>query len=364
MSGVLPTKDQPQKPGGAQQAGEQTDRYLRRRRHGAGQGVGQQKQDRAGQQRAGDQSAMVRSQPQAHQVRHHQADKADDSADGHRGGHQHRTAQQQPALQHLHVDPKIVRLFIAKLQQIEAGRHPPHRQRRRDNQGRGHQQRRPFGLAQTAHSPQRQLAQLGVIAQPGQDADQRAAQRVDGDPHQQQARQRTFLRPTEDENHHHHRQAANKRRQHRHIQGDQPRSGEREHQPAGHRQRGAAADAQQARVGKRVAKQPLHHAAGEGQRRAHQQGQQHPRQTDGQPDMAQHVIPGRQQVDQRQAHGAEGGGKQRQGDQQQRHQQQTASEGRAHQGNCSALFRSAIIACGVRGPKPSRAISSIVSSCL
>jgi hypothetical protein len=44
--------------------------------------------------------------------------------------------------------------------------------------------------------------------------------------------------------------------------------------------------------------------------------------------------------------------------------QQMANEGRAHQGNCSAFFRSSRIACGVRGPKPSRAISSIASSCL
>jgi hypothetical protein len=69
----------------------------------------------------------------------------------------------------------------------------------------------------------------------------------------------------------------------------------------------------------RVAKQPLHHAAGERQRGADQQRQQHSRQTNGQPDVSQDLIAGGQQAGQRQTHGAQGRGEQRQDNQQQRH---------------------------------------------
>ena len=52
-------------------------------------------------------------------VWHHKANKADDTADGHRGGHQQGAAQQQEPLHNGHLHPEVVRLFLAKLQQVE-----------------------------------------------------------------------------------------------------------------------------------------------------------------------------------------------------------------------------------------------------
>ncbi len=81
-------------------------------------------------------------------------------------------------------------------------------------------------------------------------------------------------------------QRPKKCRQHRGVEHHQRGQREREHHPQGDGQRRTAADPEQARVGKRIAEQPLHDAAGERQRPANHQRQQHAGQTDGEPDLA------------------------------------------------------------------------------
>ena len=128
---------------------------------------------------------MVGPQPHTHQVWDHKANKANHAADGHRRSDQQGAAQQQDPLYPGNIHPEIVRLFITQLQQIEWASQPPDNQNRRHHQ-RGHRkQGGPLRLPEAAHSPERKLAKLRIVAKPGKETDGRAAQGVDGDPHQQ-----------------------------------------------------------------------------------------------------------------------------------------------------------------------------------
>ncbi len=340
--------------------------YLRRRRHGAARvSASRSKWDRAGPAASRGSVRDGLSQPQAHQVRN-SADKADDPLMRHRDAFTSTALHcaQQPALQRLHADPKIVPSSPKRSRLRRDAIH--HTASAADNQGRGPlSKRRPFGLAQTAHSPQRQLAQLGVIAQPDRtptSALHKALMAIP--PAAGGAAQRTLLRPTEDEksppspplpiN------AAS-------IGIYRAISPSVENGSTSQLATASAPLLMPSRPGSaRVAKQPRHHAAGERASAAlHRWWGQHPRQTDGQPDMARYVIPGRQQVDQRQSAWRRGWWQQRQ----ETSSSVISSKRRARAGRIRAtapLCFAARLSPAVRPGRPVRRghASSIVSSCL
>ena len=119
-------------------------------------------------------------------------------------------------------------------------------------------QQRPVGARQAAHVPESQVAQLGVVGHESQQPDQAEGDRRDGHAGQQQARHARHA-PAHRIGAQRGQQAAGEGRR----RGD-PEAAGRQHDGADRAQRAAGGDADQARLGQRIAEQRLHGGAGHG----------------------------------------------------------------------------------------------------
>ena len=174
------------------------------------------------------------------------------------------------------------RLEFTQQQRVECTplpqQHPHQHQRPRHQPG----QHGPVGSGQTAQIPEGQAAQLHVVGQVGEDADERPPKGVDGDAGQQDAR-RPRDSPPQQPGSQCGQQAADKggARQHQRLLVISQNDGTDRADGTAHR------DADQARLGQRVAKKCLHDGARHGQGRPRQHAQQEARQAN----IQQHAFP-------------------------------------------------------------------------
>ena len=92
--------------------------------HGAGQEIGADDEPGAGQERGRQQPAMDRSQQEAHEVRHDEADEADDTTHRDRAAGEDRRAPEHGPLRPLDVDPERGGHLLAFEQQVQVAREP------------------------------------------------------------------------------------------------------------------------------------------------------------------------------------------------------------------------------------------------
>ncbi|MNX12493.1 hypothetical protein D3C86_422740 [compost metagenome] len=277
---------------------------------------------------------MIRTDQQAHQVRHHQTDEADQARRRYGGTDAQRCAQHQFEFDPLDVKTQVTRFRFAqqhRIQRRRATRQPQRHAHRHDQQW---PQARVAGAVEAAQVPEGQGAQRGVIGQIGEQTDpgtghgrhRHARQQHGGD---------VGLAVAAAEAIHHRRndQATNegadrqqirldgRRQTAQHAAADDGESGT-ERRTAGH--------ADQTRVRQRVAKQPLHRHARESQYRTDRDAKQATRQADLTEDQfrllrvatvnrqTEQTQSGQQGIAQRQADRPEG-----QGQPEHQHQQQT-----------------------------------------
>ena len=215
-------------------------------------------------------------------MRHDQAHETDDAGDGHQRPHQQRHQQDEPCAQTLQLKAQVQRLTFTQQQRIECTPLPQQRPHQRQRPGRQPGENGPVRGGQTAQVPEGQAAQLHVVGQVGEDADERAPKGIDGDAGQQDTCRPRCPSPQQPGSQCG-QQTADKgsARQHQRLLVISQNDGTNRADGPAHR------DADQARLGQRVAKKRLHDGTSHGQRRPCQHAQQDARQANVQ----QHAFP-------------------------------------------------------------------------
>ncbi len=261
------------------------DLAISRGDNGASQRVGHQQQGRTQQSGGRNQQAVVRPDGEADHMRYDQAHEADDPARCYRSADRKGDTDGHVAFQLFTIDTEIARFILAEQQDIQFLGIPNQQQRCRQDERGGHTECGPEGRAEATHGPERQGAQLGIVAQIGQEAGSGSAQRVDGNTGQQHIGDgKGFHLSGQPKNQQTGQQPADKGGDTQPVQAQRTRqrSGPDDHDRNG--QGRAAGNADQAGVGQRVAEQALQGRTGNGQGRADNAGQQHTRQPDGEED--------------------------------------------------------------------------------
>ncbi len=124
---------------------------------------------------------MVGPRQQPHHVRHDNADEADDAGDGHGSAHRSRGRHDDCALGPFDVDAEVEGLRLAEQEAVEAADQPRRRDHDKDREREHREDLRPVRAAEAAHHPERQIAQLAIVAGIGDEAGQRGSERADGD---------------------------------------------------------------------------------------------------------------------------------------------------------------------------------------
>ena len=234
---------------------------------------------------AGSYHAVVRPGEQPHQMRDDDADEADHAGHGHGGADAGSRRDDDQALGGFHVDAEVEGLRLAQQQAVERAHQPRQHQAGQQREGQDRHHFRPAGAGQAAEHPQREVAQLAVVAGKGDEPRERAAEGAERNAGKQQCAGRQLALPADDR----HQQGGGGESAAEGGEGqrvDAERPGPRGGQPVAQRdrrhgcQRGSRGDADQARIGQRIAEHALHHGAGDSQRRADEGTEQQPRQAD------------------------------------------------------------------------------------
>ncbi len=211
--------------------------------------------------------------------------KPDHAGDRHRGTHGRRRRQGDQALHTLDVDAEMEGLGLAEQQAVEG---PGQRRQHEGDDQRERRHRQHLGPAragQAAQHPQREVAQLAVVAGEGDEARQRGCEGAERDAGQQQRAGGELALAR----HQQHQgggggKAAAEGGDGQRIDAERlgPGRGKAVAQRDGRhrRQRRAGGDADQPGIGKRIAEHALHHRARDGERGAHECAEQQARQAD------------------------------------------------------------------------------------
>ena len=128
---------------------------------------------------------MVGADQRAQEMRRDQADEADDPGDGDGRADRPGDDEHGEARDALHVDAQMKRFRVAERHGVEAAG-----KKRRGDEGRQHQRQhrrdlRPCGAAEAAHGPKGQFAQLLVVGNEDEHADEGAGERGQRDADEQ-----------------------------------------------------------------------------------------------------------------------------------------------------------------------------------
>ena len=235
------------------------------------------------------QRPVIRSGGQPQQVGHDDADEADPARDGDRRAGGGGDGQHGEVLGLLHGDAEMHRRGLAHGQPVERAAKGAGADQGQQDQRAGGDDLGPGGAGQRAHLPECQVAQLLVVGGVDEDARQRPGQRRQREARQQHGRHRGAAAMGGDAIEQHDREPASGEGgdgHEVHARDRLDRGGQRgaEYDGADRAKACAGADADDARIGQRVAEEPLKHGARDRQRRPHQQAQQGA----GQADVEQH----------------------------------------------------------------------------
>ena len=225
---------------------------------------------------------MVRAEDEPHEVGHHQPDEADQPGEGDARRHRDRREHDGNPLHRLHPHAEVERLRLPQQERVKRAGEKAEQQRRHADQGKHDRQLRPARAGQAAQRPEGDVAHLPVIRHEDQQAGQRARERVDRDPGEQKRRDRGDAAHRAEPRHEQCRaEPAREGRGRQQPQAEQP--GRHAEQAAAEHDRRdggecrAGRDADQPRIGERVAEQPLHRRPGGAQPGADQRRHQHAR---------------------------------------------------------------------------------------
>ena len=133
---------------------------------------------------------MIGADHQPHRVRRDNADEADDACGGDACADSHRDQEHDRGLQSLKANAEVESLRFAKRQRVKPARQE---RRRREHKGGDRRERGdldPVRAAERAHRPEGEIAQLPVVADISEDANERTRQRGKRDASQQHGRDR------------------------------------------------------------------------------------------------------------------------------------------------------------------------------
>ena len=229
---------------------------------------------------------MVGAEQPAKQVRHHQADEADQPGGRHRERGGQRTEDERAPLQALDVDPELLGTLFAGGEGVEVARRSEQREGDRDSGGPEGDEGQRIRARDASHEVEDDGGELFARGHALQKVDQRGAEGVEDRPGQQQ---REDGQPA----------AGGGDALDRDQRGERADEGRERHTEAGDagEQRDDAAEARPSRdsedvgVGERVAQQRLERDAGDAEQSAERRRGEHPRQAEREEDRPLRVAP-------------------------------------------------------------------------
>src|ERR1035437_4207271 len=298
----------------SEEGGDGAHRALRGREERPRDHVRHDQKDRApeeGQEKQG----AVRARDAAHGVRHEKAHESDDAGvrDG-RGGEERRRDVGR-SLRRLHADSERPGRLLTECERVEgASERQEEGQREGHVDGQRHDRTRRRARQRAKHPEHERLRARGVAKGEKEQQDRRG-ERVHDDTREEEStavQPATRRRPDADDEDGRQRAEKRRERQRERVEDSRPHSGgraETEERPDERSARGASGDAEEIGIGERVSEQSLKRGAREGQRAAHEHGQQRARKSQLAHDRDRLSVPpareGAEHVGRRQGHAPE-----------------------------------------------------------